>query len=60
MESLIELTEAELDAVAGGQVIANQYLDARAIGGNPTINGRVISNITPNTAFLVNYVELRN
>ena len=60
METLIELTEAELDAVAGGQVIANQYLDARAIGGNPTINGRVISNITPNTAFLVNYVELRN
>jgi hypothetical protein len=60
MESLIELTEAELDAVAGGQVIANQYLDATAIGGNPTIIGRVTSNITPNTAYLVNYVEVTN
>src|SRR5215469_14737610 len=32
METLIELTETELDAVAGGQVFANQYLEATAIG----------------------------
>jgi hypothetical protein len=57
METLIELTETELDAVVGGQTFATSTLKATSVGGNPIIISRVNNSITPNTAFLETSVE---
>jgi hypothetical protein len=60
LETLIELTETELDAVVGGQVFATSSQEVTATGANPNIFGRVNISITPSTAYVENFVEVLN